>query len=139
MPPTAVSPSSCPSSAASATPPPTGEVAWGYLTAPDAVQFERLLRDQFEALQSSPILAGFCYTQLTDVLQEANGLTDPQRRPKLPLETIRDIVLGKAVDISTHRRPKKPVEQPFTVSAAPSIRASAHNKSVTADHAGTSQ
>lgn len=46
------------------------------------------------------------YTQ-----QEANGLTDPERNPKLPVERIRSIVLGETVDISSHRRPKKPVEQ----------------------------
>ena len=103
------------------------EPAWGHLTAQNAAEFERLLKDQFEALQSSPVLARFCYTQLTDVLQEANGLTDPQRLPKLAPDTIRDIVLGKAVDISTHRRPKKPVEQPIASAAAKMIRASAHN------------
>ena len=106
------------------------EVAWGYLTAQDAAEFERLLEDQFQAVQSSPVLAGFCYTQLTDVLQEANGLTDPRRVPKLPMATIRDIVLGKSVDISSHRRPKKPVEQPFVPVVPDVIRAAAHNKSV---------
>ena len=85
---------------------------WGYLTAQHPAELEQLLREQFEALQSSPVLAGFCYTQLTDTLQEANGLTDAQRRPKLPAATIRHIVLGESVDISAHRRPKKPVEQP---------------------------
>jgi beta-galactosidase/beta-glucuronidase len=107
------------------------QVAWGYLTAQSAAEFERLLTDQFEALQSSPVLAGFCYTQLTDVLQEANGLTDPQRRPKLPVETIRNIVLGRAVDISSHRRPKKAAELTFAPDTAEVIRAAAHNKSET--------
>jgi len=37
-----------------------------------------------DALLASPVLAGFCYTQLTDVLQEPNGLLDPARTPKLP-------------------------------------------------------
>ena len=104
-------------------------VAWGYLTAQTEADFERLLKDQFEALQSSPVLAGFCYTQLTDVLQEANGLTDPQRRPKLPVETIRNIVLGRSVDISSHRRPKKAHEQTFAPDTPQVIRAAGHNKS----------
>ena len=85
---------------------------WGYLTAHQPAELEQLLQEQFEALQSSPVLAGFCYTQLTDTLQEANGLTDAWREPKLPAATIRHIVLGESVDTSTHRRPKKPVEQP---------------------------
>jgi hypothetical protein len=57
------------------------------------------------------VLAGFCYNQLTDTLQEANGLTDPQRRPKLPIASIRSIVLGESRDTSSHRRPKQPVER----------------------------
>ncbi len=85
--------------------------SWGYVTASKDTHFEDLLRDLFQALQSSPVLAGFCYTQLTDTGQEANGLTDTQRRPKLPLATIRSIVLGENLDISWHRRPKRAVEQ----------------------------
>lgn len=33
-------------------------------------------------------LAGFCYTQLTDVEQEINGLLTYDRRPKVPTEAI---------------------------------------------------
>ncbi len=84
---------------------------WGYVAASEATRFEELLRELFEALQRSPVLAGFCYTQLTDTFQEANGLTDPHRKPKLPVETIREIVLGYGVDTSGHRRPRQAVEQ----------------------------
>jgi beta-galactosidase/beta-glucuronidase len=86
--------------------------SWGYVNADHPDEFEALLRDLFGAVQSSPVLAGFCYTQLTDTLQEANGLADPNRCPKLPVETIRSIVLGEGVDTSSHRRPKQPIEQP---------------------------
>ncbi|MFC9351738.1 glycoside hydrolase family 2 protein [Arthrobacter sp. NPDC057013] len=89
----------------------TGLESWGYATVSNAEDFVRLLRDLFEALQSSPVLAGFCYTQLTDTLQEANGLADAQRRPKIPVEEIRSIVLGENVNTASHRRPKTPVEQ----------------------------
>jgi hypothetical protein len=85
--------------------------AWGYVTASEASRFEGLLRELFQALQASPVLAGFCYTQLTDTFQEANGLTDPLRKPKLPVATIRSIVHGDALDISWQRRPKRPVEE----------------------------
>src|SRR6266566_760453 len=85
--------------------------AWGYVTVTEVTHLEKLLRELFEALQASPVLAGFCYTQLTDTRQEANGLTDPHRRPKLPVETIRSIVHGESLDTSGHRRPKKPVER----------------------------
>jgi hypothetical protein len=42
------------------------------------------------------VLAGFCYTQLTDTMQEANGLLDERREPKLPVERLRRIVTGRA-------------------------------------------
>jgi beta-galactosidase/beta-glucuronidase len=88
--------------------------AWGYATTTEASHFETLLRDLFGALQASPVLAGFCYTQLTDTLQEANGLTTADRRPKLPAEVIRSIVLGESLDTSSHRRPRTAPEQAFT-------------------------
>jgi beta-galactosidase/beta-glucuronidase len=65
---------------------------WGYAVADSADDFEQRVRDVFEALYASPGLAGICYTQLTDTLQEANGLVDENRKPKLPVDTIRAIV-----------------------------------------------
>jgi hypothetical protein len=32
---------------------------------------------------------GYCYTQLTDVFQEQNGLFDAQRRPKFDVARLR--------------------------------------------------
>ena len=86
---------------------------WGYATVDRPAEYEALLRELFTAVQSSPVLAGFCYTQLSDTMQEVNGLTDADRRPKLPIATIRTIVLGEDVDRSTHRRPKRPEEKPL--------------------------
>ncbi|WP_375384040.1 glycoside hydrolase family 2 protein [uncultured Microbacterium sp.] len=84
--------------------------AWGYANMASEGEFEARLRELFTALHSSPILAGFCYTQLADTRQEANGLADPDRHPKLDASTIRAIVRGDGIDISSHRRPKRPVE-----------------------------
>jgi beta-galactosidase/beta-glucuronidase len=81
------------------------ERSWGYSNAADEVEFEAKLRELFGALQSSSVLAGFCYTQLTDTMQETNGLADAARRPKLPTETIRSIVLGMSEPL---RRPVDP-------------------------------
>lgn len=67
---------------------------WGYTVATDAAEFEAKLRELVSALQASPVLAGFCYTQLTDTRQEANGLVDEHRTPKLPVETLRRIITG---------------------------------------------
>jgi hypothetical protein len=67
---------------------------WGYSVATNADDFRTRLDDLFGALHTSPVLGGFCYTQLTDTRQEANGLTDENRVPKLPVEAIASIVRG---------------------------------------------
>ena len=43
------------------------------------------------ALLASPVIAGFCWTQLTDTQQERNGLLTAERVPKVPLEQIREV------------------------------------------------
>jgi hypothetical protein len=91
------------------------ESTWGYRTATTVADFEDALRRTFTAIQASSVLAGFCYTQLTDTLQEVNGLTDADRKPKLPPEVIRSIVLGEGVDTSGHQRPRRPLEVPNPV------------------------
>ena len=68
------------------------ETSWGYTSAESPTDFEARLRRAFSALQASPHLAGFCYTQLTDTMQEANGLADSRRRPKIDAALIRAIV-----------------------------------------------
>jgi hypothetical protein len=45
-------------------------------------------REIIDAILDSPTLAGFCYTQLTDVQQEANGLLNADRTPKLDLNAV---------------------------------------------------
>lgn len=54
-------------------------------------EFEARLRDLAGGIAAIPGLSGFVWTQLTDVQQERNGLLDFERRPKLPLETLREI------------------------------------------------
>ncbi|AIE86569.1 glycoside hydrolase family 2 sugar binding protein [Fimbriimonas ginsengisoli Gsoil 348] len=44
--------------------------------------------DIMRAIGSLPFVSGFCYTQLTDVEQEINGLVDYHRNPKVPLSEI---------------------------------------------------
>lgn len=67
---------------------------WGYRVVSSPEQLERQLRATFDALRSSAVLAGWCYTQLTDTAQETNGLATEDRIPKLPAATIRQIVAG---------------------------------------------
>ncbi|PRY67051.1 glycosyl hydrolase family 2 [Glaciihabitans tibetensis] len=68
--------------------------SWGYSTAISAEDFERRVGGIVGSIRRSRMLSGFCYTQLTDTLQETNGLTDANRVPKLPMETIRRIIVG---------------------------------------------
>ncbi|WP_067163868.1 glycoside hydrolase family 2 protein [Microbacterium sp. TNHR37B] len=70
--------------------------AWGYSAATSADDFDQRLQGLMRAVHASQALAGFCYTQLTDTLQETNGLVRPDRTPKLPLERLRAIMTGTA-------------------------------------------
>lgn len=68
------------------------ENGWGYND--HAVSIEEL-EVRYEALISAireiNAICGFCYTQLTDVMQEVNGLLDRHHKPKLNVDTIREI------------------------------------------------
>jgi hypothetical protein len=68
---------------------------WGYSGASDDADFLKRLEDVFAPALQSPVLQGVCYTQLTDVEQEINGLLTYDRQPKVPLEAIRRIVEGR--------------------------------------------
>jgi hypothetical protein len=48
-------------------------------------------RELVDALIDSPAVAGFCYTQLTDTLQEKNGLLTEARVPKIEPAVLRRI------------------------------------------------
>lgn len=47
--------------------------------------------DLMEGIASLKFLAGFCYTQLTDIEHEVNGLLTYDRQPKVPAEKIIEI------------------------------------------------
>ena len=57
---------------------------WGYHDKVDSEEafFERY-RSLTDAIRSLPYCRGYCYTQLTDVMQEINGLLLPDRTPKV--------------------------------------------------------
>ncbi|MFF4896052.1 glycoside hydrolase family 2 protein [Streptomyces sp. NPDC001068] len=67
---------------------------FSYTRTGTADQYAALLGDIFGVLRTSPVVAGFCYTQFMDTAQETNGLLDASGSPKLPMETIRAIVTG---------------------------------------------
>lgn len=68
---------------------------WGYSSAESAADFIARYRAIIRALRESPVVQGFCYTQLTDVEQEINGLLTYDRTPKVPVDVIRAITLGE--------------------------------------------
>lgn len=65
------------------------EEGWGYGNqVKDVEEFLSRFRSQNEAIGNVPYFTGFCYTQLTDVQQEVNGLVDMDRRDKFSPEVI---------------------------------------------------
>lgn len=71
--------------------PQAGEEWHGYATLADADALLKRYDELTSALLESPAVAGFCYTQLTDTLQETNGLLTADRQPKLPVDEVRRI------------------------------------------------
>ena len=65
---------------------------WGYGEKAEGEEafLQRFLSTQ-KAILSIPGCQGFCYTQLTDVQQEVNGLLHEDRTPKVSLDKIRAI------------------------------------------------
>jgi beta-galactosidase/beta-glucuronidase len=62
--------------------------AWGYTRAHTAESYLTLYRKLLEVVNTIFMFSGFCYTQFADTFQEANGLLNADRTPKLPLEVI---------------------------------------------------
>jgi len=75
------------------------EHTWGYSCARNeeelTVMFERLL----DTVVRTALFSGFCYTQLTDTFQEANGILRADRTPKMPLERIARAVSASRMHI----------------------------------------
>lgn len=69
----------------------SGQPGWGYTTAGNEEVFVNSYKHIMDAVFASTGLWGFCYTQLTDVEQEINGLLTYERKPKCDLEKIREI------------------------------------------------
>ena len=68
------------------------EGSWGYYgRVKDEEQFLGILEPITEFLIRSGHFNGFCYTQLTDVMQEVNGLLTEDRKPKVSIERLHDV------------------------------------------------
>lgn len=67
-----------------------GEDSWGYGDRPqNAEEFQQRFAGLCEALLCNPDMFGYCYTQLTDVFQEQNGIYRFDRSSKVDLQRIR--------------------------------------------------
>jgi len=62
---------------------------WGWLEVEDEEAFVDSYGELVDALMQPGPVEGFCYTQLTDVQQEQNGLLTAGREPKVPPDSIR--------------------------------------------------
>ena len=66
--------------------------SWGY---GERVRSEEELYERFEGLTrvllEDPLMFGYCYTQMTDVFQEKNGVVDFARGRKLDLARLREV------------------------------------------------
>ena len=66
-----------------------GGDSWGYGEVTSAEALVDAVRGLAAEVGSASGLVGFCWTQLTDCLQEKNGLAWPDRTPKAPLADLR--------------------------------------------------
>ncbi len=74
-----------------------GDKAWSYGNAPKTEEeFLTRLKGLTDALLDNPCITAYCYTQLTDIEQEQNGLYYYDRTPKFPPEVVHAILSKKA-------------------------------------------
>lgn len=65
---------------------------WGYNEhASDSEAFLSSISSMTQSVRKHPQIQGFCYTQLTDVMQEVNGLMDMDHKPKVDPKLLRKI------------------------------------------------
>jgi hypothetical protein len=62
---------------------------WGYSKVASAADFSQRYQKLLRVVTHASLLSGFCYTQFADTFQEANGLLNADRTPKIPLAAIR--------------------------------------------------
>ena len=71
--------------------------SWGYGEDVDGMEgFKQRFKGLTDALLDNDRIMGLCYTQLTDVEQEENGLYYYDRRPKFDADWIRSVMSRKA-------------------------------------------
>ncbi len=73
------------------------KAGWGYGDAPKSIpELLERFRALTDVLLDHPMIGGLCYTQLTDVEQEVNGIYTYERQEKFPAEVLKEILTRKA-------------------------------------------
>ncbi|MBQ7684331.1 MAG: beta-glucuronidase [Bacteroidaceae bacterium] len=68
------------------------ETSWGYGSNIDTLEdFYRILEGEIDAIRQCPFITGICYTQITDVEQEKNGIYYYDRTPKFDAARLKAI------------------------------------------------
>ncbi len=67
---------------------------WGYSRCESAEDFAKQYAALLAVVRAMPLFSGFCYTQFADTYQEANGLLNADRTPKIPLDQIAKATRG---------------------------------------------
>lgn len=92
---------------------------WGYGDAPKTLdEFYARYEGLVNALLDNPNFFGFCYTQLTDVEQEHNGLYYYDRRPKFDMKRLQAITSRQAAYEKEGPTAPAPVNVPRNAPAA---------------------
>jgi hypothetical protein len=71
---------------------------WGHSFCRTPEELEAVYTALLDVVRQLPSLAGFCYTQLTDTFQEANGLLYMDRTPKIPIDQVAKATSGLVPD-----------------------------------------
>jgi hypothetical protein len=82
-----------------------------YGTVASAEEFLAKYTELVDILLDSPVVAGFCYTQLTDTVQEQNGLLGADRQPKLDPAAVRRVNQRTSVGRPRRRHRRRPARR----------------------------
>ena len=97
------------------------QVSWGYGKSPQTLdEFYNRFAGLCDALLDDPHMFGYCYTQLTDVYQEENGLFYFDRSAKFDAARLHAIQARPAA-IETAGGASAPAEMPSTIMLDPSV------------------
>ncbi|MCU1405195.1 MAG: glycoside hydrolase family 2 sugar binding protein [Glaciihabitans sp.] len=70
---------------------------WGYSVSGSREELQLRYETLMSVVNRIKAISGFCYTQLTDTFQEANGLFFDDRSPKFDLSAMRRATMGRAL------------------------------------------